>query len=379
MNAPAPQRRTANPLEQARTQIMGSEFSDQVKMALPEHISVEKFQRVVVTAIAKDPSLLQADRGSLLTSCIEAAADGLLPNGKEAALVVYNTKNRQTNQWDKKVQYIPMIGGIYKKARNSGDIALLSAELVFEADEFHYELGFDRTIRHKPSLNGDRGAIRCVYAVVVMKDGTRDLEVLTVADVEMIRKASKASDSGPWAQWWGEMARKTAVRRLSKRIPMSADLERVVQRMDALYEFEDRKRLDSGPTINLARGHLSHAANQMAAFSAPAPAVMIVAPTTDDVVASDGITDMEQQTGAEQPHLKAEDKPPAKPQQAKKTGEQSQGQQSLSQIITTINSAKTREALDAVMENVQPVLRGLSDDEYEPIDAAYQSAVAALA
>ena len=37
-----------------------------------------------------------------------------LPNGKEAALVVYNTKVKRngTDVWIKAVQYMPMIAGI---------------------------------------------------------------------------------------------------------------------------------------------------------------------------------------------------------------------------------------------------------------------------
>lgn len=269
------QGRAPTPLDQAKQQILSPGFADQVRMALPEHISIDKFQRTVITAVAKDPDLLSAERSSLFTACVEAAADGLLPNGKEAALVVYNTKNRSTNRWEKKVQYIPMIGGIYKKARNSGEIAYLAAHLVHERDDFDYELGFEPVLRHKPSL-GERGAVIGVYAAVTMKDGTKDLEFMTCAEVEEVRKASKASGNGPWVNWWGEMARKTAVRRLAKRVPMSADLERVVQRMDAMYEFEDRKKLDngSGQSINLAKGDYSTTQGQLSAFAADPPAAI---------------------------------------------------------------------------------------------------------
>lgn len=239
------------PLERARQQVLAPGFAEQVKMALPKHISVDKFQRTVITALAKDAGLLNADRGSLFTACVEAASDGLLPNAKEAALVIYG----------KKVQYIPMIGGIYKKARNSGEISNLAAHVVYDNDEFDYELGFEPTLRHKPAL-GERGNIRCVYAIAIMKDGTKDMEVMTVAEIEQVRKASKAANNGPWVQWWSEMARKTAVRRLAKRLPLTADLDRVIGRMDAMYEFEQGKQ-DGPPRPSTASAQLS-------SFAAPA-------------------------------------------------------------------------------------------------------------
>ena len=48
-------------------------------------------------------------------------------------------------------------------------------------------------------------------------------------------------NSGPWTQWADEMARKTVVRRLAKRLPViePADeaLHRTINRVDSLYDF----------------------------------------------------------------------------------------------------------------------------------------------
>ena len=52
---------------------------------LPSHISVEKFQRVVITAVQSNPDLLRADRRSLLISCMKLAQDGVLPDGRRHA------------------------------------------------------------------------------------------------------------------------------------------------------------------------------------------------------------------------------------------------------------------------------------------------------
>ena len=55
----------------------------EIEKVLPAHVSPDKFMRVVLTAIAQSPDLRNADRRSLLTSCVKAATDGLVPDGRE--------------------------------------------------------------------------------------------------------------------------------------------------------------------------------------------------------------------------------------------------------------------------------------------------------
>lgn len=232
MNAVAQQTQSApaNPLARARGDI--DKMEGQFKMALPAHIPVERFARVVMTAVGSNPDLLRADRTSLLEASLKAAQDGLLPDGRDGALVIYGQK----------VQWMPMIAGILKKVRNSGELLSISAYVAHEKDKFFYRLGDDETIEHEPFLDGDPGKPRIVYAVAKTKDGGTYREVMTVTEVEKVRSVSKAKNSGPWTTWWGEMARKTVLRRLAKRLPMSTDLDDVIRRDDALYDFEGARQ-----------------------------------------------------------------------------------------------------------------------------------------
>jgi recombination protein RecT len=66
------------------------------KALLPSHIPLEKFKRVVVVAVSQNPDLFRADRRSFFNAAQKCAADGLLPDGREAALVVFNTKTRSS-------------------------------------------------------------------------------------------------------------------------------------------------------------------------------------------------------------------------------------------------------------------------------------------
>lgn len=188
-------------------------------MALPPQIPPQKFVRTLVTAVQMNQDLLDADRRSLLGSCMKAAQDGLLLDGREAALVIFRVKGTPM------VQYMPMIGGLLKKLRNSGELASIAAHVAYANDVFRYELGDEERIVHQPKLDGPRGDPIAAYAIAKTKDGAIYREVMSVEEIEDVRAVSRAAQNGPWVAWWGEMAKKTVTRRLCKRLPSSADID----------------------------------------------------------------------------------------------------------------------------------------------------------
>lgn len=120
-------------------------------------------------------------------------------------------------------------------ARRSGQIISLTARTVHQADRFSYRYGLDETIEHIPA-EGERGPITHVYAVAKLKDGGVQFEVMSVADVNRVRDASQGYKSAlqyektdsPWMQHYDEMAKKTAIRRLFKYLPVSIEIQRAV-------------------------------------------------------------------------------------------------------------------------------------------------------
>ena len=202
--------------------------------ALPPQIPAEKFIRTTLTAVQMQPAILDCDRTSILGSCMKAAQDGLLLDGREAALVIFNSKT------GKKCQYMPMVGGILKKIRNSGELKSISAHVVYDKDHFEYELGDDERITHKPFLGEDRGSVIAAYAVAHTKDGGIYREVMSIGDINKVRSSSRAAGAGPWSDWFDEMARKTVLRRLAKRLPSSADLEQVLESDNQVVGFAQR-------------------------------------------------------------------------------------------------------------------------------------------
>lgn len=223
------------PLEDVKNKIsaMKSEF----QRALPSHISVDKFIRTIQTAVSMSPALAQAERQSLFASCMKAAQDGLLPDGKEAAIVTFKDKEgRQI------ANYMPMIGGILKKVRNSGELSSITAQIVYQNDEFEFYVDESgEKLRHKPNLFSDRGAPIGCYAVAKTKDGASYVEVMTAAQVDEVKAVSRGKN-GPWSGAFSlEMWKKTVIKRLSKRLPMSTDLEFTMKADDDLYDLDKQE------------------------------------------------------------------------------------------------------------------------------------------
>lgn len=204
-------------------------MNSQFQAALPAHIPVERFARVVMTAIQNEPNLLKCSRKSLFNAAMKAAQDGLLPDGREGAMVPFAGD----------VTWMPMIGGIRKKVRNSGEIATWDVHAVYENDAFEYELGDEPFIRHKPNLDGDRGKLIAVYSIATLKSGEKSRDVMSVSEIEKIRALSKGKNT-PWNNptFYPEMAKKTVARRHSKMLPMSSDLDDLIRRDDHLYDLD---------------------------------------------------------------------------------------------------------------------------------------------
>ena len=236
-----------------------SKMAGQFKASLPAHVSVEKFMRVTMNAVNNNPDLLKQDRRTLFNSAGRAAQMGLLPDGREGAIIPFKGQ----------CQFMPMVAGIMKLVRNSGEISTWSVQAVYENDSFDYELGDNERIVHKPALTS-RGKIIGAYSIVTMKDGEKSREFMSVDEIEAIRKRSRSGGAGPWVTDFPEMAKKTVVRRHSKRLPMSTDLDGVLREDDDLFMPEDTKPAEQ-PAQAAAPAEKSRRPSRLAKVAEQAP------------------------------------------------------------------------------------------------------------
>lgn len=199
--------------------------------ALPEHVPVKKFIGALKTAASNNPKLLEADRHSLYAACMKSAETGLMPDGVNAALVPFFNKKKNITE----VQFMKMIAGDLRLARNSGEIKQINSQIIYKNDEFEYwadENG--EHLKYKPNFFGERGEIIGAFAQAVTKDGGVYIEIMTMEQINAVKNVSRSKDYGPWSgPFYSEMVRKTVLKRILKRLPMSTDFEIKINKDDA--------------------------------------------------------------------------------------------------------------------------------------------------
>jgi recombination protein RecT len=128
-------------------------------------------------------------------------------------------------------------------------VKIIHADAVYSNDEWSYAYGSDAHLKHKPNL-ANRGTEKIAfYSYVRLKDGSEDFVVLSPAEVEKVRKRSKAADAGPWVTDYDEMGKKTAFRRHSKWLPLSYEVRRAVERDEEALDISGWEELIEEPKI----------------------------------------------------------------------------------------------------------------------------------
>ncbi len=216
--------------------------SQGIEALLPSTVSFDAFVRAAATAMAQNPELANADQKSVIQSLIRCATHGLVPDNREAALVTF--KERQGSNYVMKAQYIPMVDGVLKRARMSGQVAVIAAKAVFDGDTFDYWMDeHGEHINYRPTLKG-RGEFCLAFAFAKLHTGELIVEVMPKEDIERVRGASKTGNSeyGPWSKWYDRMAVKSVLHRLARRLPSASELVTLLESGDEFdYDRQQEK------------------------------------------------------------------------------------------------------------------------------------------
>lgn len=248
-------------------------MEEQLRQALPEGVSVERFRRILLTAISQNPDLVLANRPSLMVACFKCAADGLMPDGKEAALVPF---------WDKKlnqkaVTYMPMVAGIVKKMLANPAIKKVEAYVVHSNDKFEYKPGVHSRPVFEPDWFEERGERKGAFFVGVLDNGENVVEIMSKKQIMDVKAVSRGAESGPWnSNFDDEMWCKSVIRRGSKKMPSSPELAQVLKNDDDNYDFGDRQQIAAPATSSapqLTGGSQGEPAPQGEPAAAPAAPV----------------------------------------------------------------------------------------------------------
>lgn len=186
---------------------------------LPQMVPAERFMRAVMTECGKNPVLLDCTPTSVM-GCVATAAHLGLEYGPLGHAYMVPFRNNKKQGKPLEATHITGYKGLLEMARQSGKLDDLYAEVVYEKDDFDFQLGTDRQLSHQPAV-GERGKPVFVYAVAVLTNGQRPFVVMSEAEVLAIKKRSRAASSGPWVTDEMAMWKKTVVRQLCKWLPLT--------------------------------------------------------------------------------------------------------------------------------------------------------------
>jgi phage RecT family recombinase len=225
---------------------------DRFENILPPHVTPQRFKQVVMTAVAAAPDLLvvaatNGGQHSILMSSLKCASDGLIPDGREAALVAFNvkvSKKGEPDQWEKRAQYICMVKGVITKMQQSPGVKDVAARCVYQKELDEQRFSFvdsdeQSTLHHEPILYGDRGPIVGVYAYCRMRDGGFYFAPLNLDELKKIKATSKGTNT-PWhGPFEDQMMLKSALKRLAKIAPMSREVQKIIDHdNETFHEIE---------------------------------------------------------------------------------------------------------------------------------------------
>lgn len=198
----------------------------EIKKALPEVITPERFTRMALSALNTTPKLRECTQMSFLAALMNAAQLGLEPNTPlgQAYLIPYNNKGVMECQFQ--IGYKGLIDLSYRNPQ----MQIISAQAVYENDVFEYELGLNPKLEHRPALE-DRGEVRLFYGMFKLVNGGYGFEVMSKTAMDAYaREYSKAFDSSfsPWKNNYIGMAKKTVIKQALKYAPLKTDFRKAL-------------------------------------------------------------------------------------------------------------------------------------------------------
>lgn len=213
----------------ARAQV--ATYASDFAAVLPSHVSPATFVRVAQGALKKGKKeasgltkleeAAAADTGSFLLALMDAARLGLEPGTEE----FYLTPRRE--QGRAKVLGIVGWQGYVELMYRAGAISSVVVEAVRQSDGFTFNPARDEVPSHEIDWDADeRGELRLVYAFARMKGGgTSRVIVLNRKAINEAKAKAEGTSSqySPWNTNTEAMWLKTAIRRLAKYVPTSAE------------------------------------------------------------------------------------------------------------------------------------------------------------
>ena len=206
--------------------------------------SVEAYCRVVLNAMVQTPQVSECDVGSLQQALLDAMNAGLVPDGRESAIVPYKSK----------AQLIIMIEGRLKLAQQATKGLVVRSMAVYDGDKWEYSEGLRPRLDHAPNPGTSNAPedLIYVYATAQMPGALEpQFDVMSRATVDRYRAYSASPARGPWATHFEEMAKNAVLKRLLKRLPKSSRAPVETSEFERVDTMEDAAAMGDIPTTQV--------------------------------------------------------------------------------------------------------------------------------
>lgn len=110
-----------------------------------------------------------------------------------------------------------MYQGLGELMMRTGTIGSIQTGVVYEGDEFSYELGSDPRLKYS---RGGKAAtddkLTHAWCIAHNLQGPKTIEVMERSELDKVRRASKMPQGPAWKGWFSQMCRKAPMRRMAK-------------------------------------------------------------------------------------------------------------------------------------------------------------------
>lgn len=191
--------------------------------ALPSDFNRARFVQNTVALVADNEQLSRIPQAKLIPVLLKGAYLGLDFFNKECYAVPYGQQ----------LQFVPSYKGMVKLCKRFSKRPLTDvyAHVVRDGDEFESGMEDGREfVKYIPKSFSD-GPIIGAFAVAQFTDGGIKVETMSKAQLDSVKRMSKAQSGTAWKFFSDEMYRKSVIRRLCKNIDLDMDAEtsRIIQ------------------------------------------------------------------------------------------------------------------------------------------------------
>jgi recombination protein RecT len=208
--------------QQVLSKIQSFQTTGELKLPVdysPENALKSAYLMLIEQKVQNKPVLEHCTKESVANALLDMVVQGLSPMKKQCYFIPYGDKLQLSRSYMGTIAVAKRIGGVKS----------INAQVIYIGDSFAFavdpETGIKSITKHETKFeNIDDNKIAGAYAVVILEDGTKHVEIMTIAQIERswMQGAAKGN-SGAHTGFKGEMSKKTVINRALKLFINSSD------------------------------------------------------------------------------------------------------------------------------------------------------------